>query len=119
MNTTKLLAGPLAALALAAPTANLADTPSSDTIAYWPFGENGFSDVSGNGHDLASTTVTESDAGYITLNGTSQFLTTASALDLSGETAVTFECWTKMTAENKDFPLLADGEIDGGKPASG
>ena len=106
MNATKLLAGPLAALALAAPTANLADTPSSNTIAYWPFGENGFSDVSGNGHDLASTTVTESDAGYITLNGTSQFLTTASALDLSGETAVTFECWTKMTAENKDFPLL-------------
>lgn len=106
MNTTKLLAGPLAALALAAPTANLADTPSSDTIAYWPFGENGFSDVSGNGHDLASTTVTESDAGYITLDGTSQFLTTASALDLSDETAVTFECWTRSTGKKSNYGVL-------------
>ena len=93
-------AAALSALLVSAANADTA------TIAYWPFGENGFSDVSGNGHGLTSTTVTESDAGYITLDGTSQFLTTASALDLSGETAVTFECWTKMTAENKDFPLL-------------
>jgi len=117
MNTTKLLAGPLAALALAAPTANLADTPSSDTIAYWPFGENGFSDVSGNGHDLASTTVTESDAGYITLNGTSQFLTTASALDLSGETAVTFECWTRSTGKNSSFGVLFSAPSPAGTKA--
>ncbi len=101
MLTPKATSALLASASLA-----LASTPSPDTIAYWPFGNSGFADVSGNGHDLASTTVTESDAGYITLNGTSQFLTTASALDLSGETAVTFECWTKMTAENKDFPLL-------------
>ena len=117
MNTTKLLAGPLAALALVAPTTNLADTPSSDTIAYWPFGENGFSDVSGNGHDLASTTVTESDAGYITLNGTSQFLTTASALDLSGETAVTFECWTRSTGKNSSFGVLFSAPSPAGTKA--
>ena len=73
-------AAALSALLVSAANADTA------TIAYWPFGENGFSDVSGNGHDLTSTTVTESDAGYITLDGTSQFLTTASALDLSGET---------------------------------
>lgn len=91
----------IGAAALAALTVS-----ATETIAYWPFGTNGFHDVSGNGHDLMSTTVTESDAGCITLDGTSQFLQTASALDLSGETVVTFECWTKMTAENKDVPLL-------------
>ena len=81
----------------------LADT---STIAYWPFGTNGFHDVSGNGHDLASTTVTETDDGYITLDGTSQFLTTATALDLSGESAVTFECWTRSTGKNSDYGIL-------------
>ena len=61
----------------------LADTT---TIAYWPFGENGFADVSGNGHDLTPNgTLAASDAAYVTLNGTGDYLTTASALDLSGE----------------------------------
>jgi len=83
-----------------------ATASATETIAYWPFGTNGFHDVSGNGHDLTSTTVTESDAGYITLNGTSQFLTTASALDLSGETAVTFECWTRSTGKNSSFGVV-------------
>ena len=93
-------AAALSALLVSAANADTA------TIAYWPFGENGFSDVSGNGHDLTSTTVTESDAGYITLDGTSQFLTTASALDLSGETAVTFECWTRSTGKKSGFGIL-------------
>ena len=101
MKTTQLLAtaASLCAFAFGA----LADTT---TIAYWPFGTNGFHDVSGNGHDLASTTVAESDAGYVTLDGTSQFLTTASALNLSGETAVTFECWTRSTGKNSSYGLL-------------
>ena len=106
MSKTRIHLSLLAVAAFAAIALLPARALSADTIAYWPFGTNGFHDVSGNGHDLTSTTVTESDAGYVTLNGTSQFLTTASALDLSGETAVTFECWTRMTAENKDFPLL-------------
>ena len=93
---SSLLAAPFAAAAFAVSPVS-ADTA---TIAYWPFGSNGFRDVSGNGHDLTSTTVSESDAGYITLDGTSQFLTTASALDLSGETAVTFECWTRSTGKH-------------------
>ena len=84
MNKTSTCLSLLALVAIAAnallPARALADTT---VIAYWPFGTNGFHDVSGNGHDLTSTTVTESDAGYVTLNGTSQFLTTASALDLS------------------------------------
>ena len=104
MNTTTLRT--LAASAAFAAATGAALTASAETIAYWPFGENGFRDVSGNGHDLASTTVTESDAGYVTLDGTSQFLTTASALNLSGETAVSFECWTRSTGKNSDFGLL-------------
>ena len=83
-----------------------ATASATETIAYWPFGTNGFHDVSGNGHDLTSTTVTESDAGYVTLDGTSQFLTTASALDLSGETAVTFECWTRSTGKHGTVDAL-------------
>ena len=72
----------------------------TETIAYWPFGTNGFHDVSGNGHDLVGNEVVESDAAYMVLNqngGTNQFLKTAAALDLSGETAVTFECWFRQT----------------------
>lgn len=94
----------LALTAVACAFAGLAS--GAETIAYWPFGTNGFHDVSGNGHDLTSSTVTEGDAAYVTLDGTSQFLQTASALDLSQETQVTFECWTRMTGANKDFGIL-------------
>ena len=104
-------AAALSALLVSAANADTA------TIAYWPFGENGFSDVSGNGHDLTSTTVTESDAGYITLDGTSQFLTTASALDLSGETAVTFECWTRSTGKKSSFGVLFSAPSPAGTSA--
>ena len=72
----------------------------TETIAYWPFGTNGFHDVSGNGHDFVGVEIAESDAGYVSLNQgttTNQFLKTAAALDLSGETAVTFECWCRIT----------------------
>ena len=73
-------------------------TAETETIAYWPFGTNGFHDVSGNGHDLVGNNVEESDAAYVSLNQgrTDQFLKTASALNLSGETAVTFECWWRQ-----------------------
>ncbi len=82
----------------------LADTT---TIAYWPFGENGFADVSGNGHDLTPNgTLAASDAAYVTLNGTGDYLTTASALDLSGESAVTFECWTRSTGTHGTVDAL-------------
>ena len=94
-----------------------ATASATETIAYWPFGTNGFHDVSGNGHDLSSTTVTESDAGYVTLNGTSQFLTTASALDLSGETAVTFECWTRSTGKKSSFGVLFSAPSPAGTSA--
>ncbi|MBR3223659.1 MAG: laminin G domain-containing protein [Kiritimatiellae bacterium] len=74
-------------------------TAETETIAYWPFGTNGFHDVSGNGHDLVGNEVAESDAAYMVLNQgrTDQFLQTAAALDLSGEQAVTFECWFRQT----------------------
>ncbi|MBQ3341257.1 MAG: laminin G domain-containing protein [Kiritimatiellae bacterium] len=71
---------------------------ATETIAYWSFGTNGFHDVSGNGHDLVGVEIAESDAAYVTLNQgrTDQYLKTAAALDLSGETAVTFECWWRQ-----------------------
>ena len=109
----------LSLLAVAAIALLPASALSADTIAYWPFGTNGFHDVSGNGHDLTSTTVTESDAGYVTLNGTSQFLTTASALDLSGETAVTFECWTRVTGKNSGFGNLFSSSNPGADQVGG
>ena len=70
-----------------------------EAIAYWPFGTNGFHDVSGNGHDLEGVEVAESDAAYISLNDgrTDQYLKTATALNLTNETAVTFECWCRIT----------------------
>ena len=97
----------LFALSFSAPLLALASTSSPGTIAYWPFGTNGFHDVSGNGHDLSPNgTLAASDAGYVTFNGTSDYLATASALDLSGETAVTFECWTRCTGKNSGFGVL-------------
>lgn len=75
---------------------------SAETIAYWPFGTNGFHDVSGNGHDLTGNGIAESEAAYLVLNqdaAAGQYLKTAAALDLSGETAVTFECWWRQTPE--------------------
>ncbi len=111
MNCTTIAAAALCTLLVSSANAD------SATIAYWPFGNSGFADVSGNGHDLTSTTVTESDAGYITLDGTSQFLTTASALDLSGETAVTFECWTRSTGKKSSFGVLFSAPSPAGTSA--
>ena len=82
-----------AAVCLAAPA-----SAAAETIAYWPFGTNGFHDVSGNGHDFEGVEIAESDAAYVSLNQgttTNQFLRTVSRLDLSQETAVTFECWCR------------------------
>ena len=73
---------------------------AAETIAYWPFGTNGFHDVSGNGHDFTGVEIAESDAGYVSLNQgttTNQYLKTAAPIDLSGETAVTIECWSRLT----------------------
>ncbi len=113
MLTPKTTSALLASASLA-----LASTPSPDTIAYWPFGNSGFADVSGNGHDLAGNGgLTAPNAGYITLNGTSQFLTTAQALDLSSETAVTFECWTRSTGKNSSFGVLFSAPSPAGTSA--
>lgn len=74
---------------------------AAETIAYWPFGTNGFHDVSGNGHDFTGVEVAESDAAYVSLNqgsATTQYLKTAAPIDLSKETAVTIECWCRQTA---------------------
>ena len=101
-NTALLSAATAAAMSLAAPAAQ-----SAETIAYWPFGNSGFNDASGNGGPaLTSTTVSDDGAAYVTLDGASQFLQTATALDLSGEEKITIECWTRLTGTNKDFGIL-------------
>ena len=85
-------------------------TAETETIAYWPFGTNGFHDVSGNGHDFEGVEIAESDAGYVSLNQgttTNQFLRTVAKLDLSQETAVTFECWCRITERpSGDYAVL-------------
>lgn len=97
---------------------------ANDTIAYWPFGENGFRDVSGNGHNLEGVNVTASDAAYMSLNDgrTDQYLKTASALDLSAENAVTFECWWRRTtaySTSNQYPMLMASEKVGANDLGG
>ncbi|MBQ7667688.1 MAG: sigma-70 family RNA polymerase sigma factor, partial [Kiritimatiellae bacterium] len=102
-STTSIAAAMMAATALAASPA----AQAVETIAYWPFGNSGFADASGNGGPaLTSTTVSNDGAAYVTLDGSSQFLQTATALDLSGEEKITIECWTRLTGANKDFGIL-------------
>ena len=93
-----------AVCAIGAAIAATYSVQAADTIAYWPFGTNGFHDVSGNGHDFVGVEVASSDAAYVTLNQgttTNQYLKTAAPIDLSGETAVTIECWCRQTARPK------------------
>ncbi len=83
---------------------------AAETIAYWPFGTNGFHDVSGNGHDFVGVEVASSDAAYMALNQgttTNQYLKTAAPIDLSGESAVTIECWCRQTGRpDKTYGVL-------------
>ena len=48
----------------------------TETIAYWPFGTNGFHDVSGNGHDLVGNEVADqgSNAMIATLKKFSDYV---------------------------------------------
>ena len=113
MKTTTLRTLAATAATLCAAFGAIADTT---TIAYWPFGTNGFHDVSGNGHDLAGRNITATGAGYVTLDAT-QSQNLSAALDLSGETAITIECWARMTAvpQGMQFPIL----FSSAAPASG
>ena len=83
---------------------------AAETIAYWPFGTNGFYDVSGNGHDLVGVEIAEGDDGYIVFNGTNSFLKTAAALDLSGEQQVTFECWARALPMKSRVGIILSSE---------
>ena len=104
MRSLKIVAVSALMLSIALPS------KAGETIAYWPFGTNGFHDVSGNGHDFTGVQLAESDAGYVSLNQgtiTNQFLRTVSKLDLSQETAVTFECWCRITTRpNGTYAVL-------------
>ena len=98
-------------LAIAAfASAAFALSAAAETIAYWPFGTNGFHDVSGNGHDLVGVEIAESDDGYIVFNGTNSYLKTAAALDLSGEQQVTFECWARALPMKSSVGIILSSE---------
>ena len=64
------------------------------TIAYWPFGESGLNDASGNGHTLEGGATIDDHA---TLGGTAAtVLSTVEKLDLSGYDDVTVEYYIKV-----------------------
>ena len=82
---------------------------AAETIAYWRFGDQGFNDVSGNGHALVNSNVDIASNGAAVFNGTNAWLETAEKLDLSGYDKLTVECWMKPEAIEADFaPLFID-----------
>lgn len=74
-----------------------ASIAAAQTIAFWPFGDRGLNDASGNGNTLAAdanVTIGETAA----LNGAQTLFSTVNALNLSACEAVTVEFWVKFNA---------------------
>lgn len=77
---------------------------ATETIAYWPFGESGLNDASGNGHTLEGGAAITDCA---TLGGTTDtLLKTVNALDLSGCTDVTVEFFVKAADQTSLANLI-------------
>ena len=79
----------------------------SGVIAYWDFAGSDWADKSGNGHTLTAT-------GMSKKNGAAQFasgatLATTSALDLSGYSSVTVECFAKADSAAADMGIFSFG----------
>lgn len=71
------------------------------TVAFWPFGEKGLQDASGNGNHLeadANVTIGETAS----MNGAQRLFSTVNALNLSGSQAVTVEFWTRFNAADNE-----------------
>lgn len=80
-------------------------------IAYYPFGTNGFCDVSGNGNHLhaSATGVTLGTDGALSFAGGAAFCQTYKPLDLSAyREGLTIECFfkTASSGNGKRIPLL-------------
>lgn len=87
--------------------------PRNDLIAYWPFGEHGLEDVSGNSNTLVNQNVVLADEGYALFNGENAFLRTQTTLDRSAYSDVTIECWFKPESEiNTSHHIFSCDNID-------
>jgi hypothetical protein len=73
--------------------------PHDDLIAYWPFGEHGVEDVSGNTNHLFNQNVVLTEEGYALFNGVDAYLKTQRTLDRSMYSDITIECWFKPESE--------------------
>ena len=80
------------------PTVGDAMTPANPAFAYWTFGTNGMTDVSGNGHNLTAAGSPSYEDGFLSLNGSSR-LYSGSALPLSQffASGLTMECFFRTT----------------------
>ena len=66
-------------------------------FCYYPFGDMGFRDASGNGLDLTSTDNVTLENGGATFAGTGKRPVTSSNLDLSGVSSFVASCWVRNT----------------------
>ena len=80
------------------PTVGDAMTPTNPAFAYWTFGANGTTDVSGNGHDLVASGSPLFDDGTLALNGSS-YLRAAGTYPFSQffKSGLTLECFFRTT----------------------
>lgn len=75
----------------------LALAAGAETIAYWPFGENGLNDVSGNGNHLeADGHISLANDNCATLDGAQGLFSTIKALEVGSAEALTLEFWIKF-----------------------
>ena len=80
------------------PTVGDAMTPANPAFAYWTFGTNGTTDVSGNGHNLTSVGSPVFYEGTLSLNGSS-YLRAAGNYPFSQffKSGLTLECFFRTT----------------------
>ncbi|MBR4653524.1 MAG: hypothetical protein IKO72_09200 [Kiritimatiellae bacterium] len=78
-------------------------------VGYWPFGTNGFLDVSGSSNHLyTSSGATLGSDGALVLDGTQKFCQTRRPLDLRACTeGLTIECWfNRAGSPSANMPLV-------------
>lgn len=95
------------------PTICDAMTPANPAFAYYPFGADGPSDVSGNGNDLAWPTWQSSSPSYLdgtlSLNGSCNVGSTSTfPFSQFTKSGLTFECFFRTTSTADDARVLME-----------
>lgn len=95
------------------PTICDAMTPANPAFAYYPFGADGPSDVSGNGNDLAWPTWQSSSPSYLdgtlSLNGSCSIGSTSTfPFSQFTKSGLTFECFFRTTSTADDARVLME-----------